>query len=146
MASDAPTRLLISIQPRHTKQILSGKKRVELRRVRPAVGAGDEIIVYETFPTCAVVCRALVREVIADAPNRLWRLVGSTSGIDRSEFLDYFDGCDAGFAIRIVEVRVLESPVSLRTLRRAVPGFAPPQSYHYLKTNRPRDRRLAACL
>lgn len=146
MACDAPNRLLISIHPRHTTNILNGKKRVELRRIRPGIEGGDEIIIYETFPTCAVVCIAVVSHVIEEEPNRLWRLVGSTSGVGRSEFLEYFRGSDTGYAIGLGDVRAFQSPVTLLALRRAVPGFAPPQSYHYLRSERQRDRRLAACL
>ena len=68
------------------------------------------------------------------------------SGLERREFLAYFEGAAKGYAIRLHEVAALPRPVTLSTLRRAAPGFAPPQSYHYLRSARARDRRLAACL
>jgi predicted transcriptional regulator len=136
---------LLSIQPKHARKILLGKKKVELRRVRPAVGRGDEVVVYETSPTCAVVCTVVVDEVLVDAPARLWARIGSLSGVDRAEFMDYYGDLERGYAIRMHRVEPLGSPVSLETLRKAVPGFSPPQSYHYLRPDRPRDQRLAAC-
>ena len=146
MANDSPLRLLVSVRPRFAREIMLGTKRVELRRVRPAVGPGDEIVIYETSPTCAVVCRAVVDEVLSGPVARLWRRVGSVSGMARSEFLAYYRGVENGFAIRLHGVESLDVPVSLHTLRRAGPGFAPPQSYHYLLAERARDRRFAACL
>lgn len=138
--------LLVSVRPRFAHAILEGTKRVELRRVRPAVEAGDTIVFYETSPTCAVVAKAEIRNVASGSATRLWTAARALSGLNRQEFMLYFEGCRTGFAIEFGDVRVFEHPVTLSTLRRAVPGFAPPQSYHYLRRDRSKDRRLAAYL
>lgn len=146
MAAAPSHQLLVSIHPRFAQAVVEGTKRVELRRLRPAVESGDPIVFYETAPTCAVVARAVISCVSTGRPYRLWRSVGGESGLTRREFMAYFSNCPMGFAIAFNAVSVLSEPVTLDSLRRAVPDFAPPQSYHYLRQNRARDRRLSACL
>ena len=146
MSRKARTQLLISVKPRFAHAILRGDKLVELRRVRPNLTKGDEIILYESSPTCAVVARAKVAELIEATPLSLWRLIHEESGVTRQEFNQYFAGRSRAFAIRLSDVQELDEPIGLRELRRAVPGFAPPQSYHYLRPERQRDLELTASL
>lgn len=143
---ESPRQLLLSIRPIFARAILAGHKGVELRRVRPAVGPGDEIVVYETSPTSAVVGMATVNRVECASPRVLWTRHGAVSGLTRSEFLEYFRGRDVGYGIVLADVRILDEPVSLQAIRRLVPKFHPPQSYHYLSDERLADRRLVACL
>jgi predicted transcriptional regulator len=145
MADSSAARLLISVHPRFAELILAGTKRVELRRVRPSIRSGDEVVIYETSPTCAVVCKARVGGVVAAHPDVLWKRCGRLAGVSHDEFFEYFGGRECGYAIKLEAVVELPRPIELRQLRRAVPGFAPPQSYHYLRQDRPRDQRLAAC-
>lgn len=146
MAREAPRRLLISVRPRFARGIMSGEKQVELRRVRPDLSEGDEVILYETSPTCAVVAKGKVAELLEASPARLWLLVGKDSGVARHEFMAYFEGRSRAYGIRLTAVEALESPVGLQKLRRLAPGFAPPQSYHYLRAERQRDCRLVSSL
>lgn len=132
-ASSSARALLLSIQPRFAQAIVDGTKTVELRRVRPTVSAGDRLVFYETSPTRAVVAIATVVGVLAKDPATLRRRVAAKSGLQGEEFLAYFSGCDIGFGIEFCEVVALRSPVTLNDLRRRVPGFTPPQSYHYLR-------------
>lgn len=146
MTAAPSQQLLVSIHPRFAQAVVEGTKRVELRRLRPAVVSGDPIVFYETSPTCAVVARAAITRVTTGSPTWLWKSVGGESGLSRREFMGYFSNCPKGFAIAFKSVSVLRVPVTLDALRRAVPDFAPPQSYQYLRQDRARDCRLAACL
>lgn len=137
-------RLLVSIHPRYGEMVRSGEKRAELRRVRPSVARGDSIVFYETSPTCAIVAQAIVCGVVVARPNALWSLVREQCCLSRAQFAEYFRGCDVGYAIRFRSVSVLEEPIDLSRIRQAVPRFAPPQSYHYLRQDRVHDRRLTA--
>lgn len=146
MAFEYPsrTRLLLSIRPRFAKEIISGRKQVELRRIRPAVGPGDEMVIYETSPTSAIVGRAIVEGVLAAKPDVLWKVIGSVSGVSQAEFAAYFRGTRLGYAIKLRTIDSLNTPISLRSLRKVAPGFAPPQSYHYLREERAMDRKVVA--
>lgn len=123
-------------------RILSGEKRVELRRVRPDVQPGASVVFYQTAPISAVVAQATVVEILTAAPTRLWSLVGADSGCARDAFLAYFADREIGCAIRFRDVLPREKPLGFRTLARAAAGFRPPQSIHYLSPSRSRDRRI----
>lgn len=124
--------LLLSIQPRYAEKIFSGNKSVELRRVRPRVGAGDLVLVYVSTPVKALLGAFKVKSVISAEPTRLWRLIGRESGISKIEFLKYFVGAETGYGIRLKEAWHLSAPIELATLRKAWSRFRPPQSYQYL--------------
>jgi predicted transcriptional regulator len=128
------TALLLSIKPRYADSIFNGSKTVELRRVRPQIGAGGLVMVYVSSPRCSLEGAFEVAEVTAAAPAMLWRLVGKNAGVTREEFDDYFIGRDIGYGISIRRAWKL-SPVSLARLRAS--KLRPPQSYYYVRRSHP---------
>jgi predicted transcriptional regulator len=127
-----PRTLLLSIRPEHAARIFSGEKTVELRRIRPRVESGDTVLVYVTAPEMSLAGGFEVSRVYESPALRLWREVGSESGLDRSAFIEYFDGSESAYAIGVRSVWRLPHAVTLEKLRERVPGFLPPQSYWYL--------------
>jgi len=129
---NADNILLLSIKPRYTDMIFAGSKRTELRRVKPRVGKGDIVVVYETSPTMALVGYAVVESVITENPQVLWDKVEGTSGIEKREFNLYFKGAELAYGINISKAIKLDSSVPLVELKSLLNGFHPPQSYMYL--------------
>jgi predicted transcriptional regulator len=123
--------LLLSIRPRFVDLIFSGRKTVELRRVKPRVQVGDLVVVYASGNTKGMVGAFEVAGVTAAAPSSIWRKFNGTSGLTKCEFDIYFDEVAIGYAIRIGKKWRIEKPVPLRTLRKRRAGFRPPQNYHY---------------
>lgn len=124
--------LLLSIRPRFADGILAGVKRVELRRRLPRVGAQDNVVIYVTAPTMAVVGFFVVEGVSRLPLRPLWRRVRDIAGVRRAEYLDYFDGLAEGVGIFIGETERFSRPLPLGELRLLWPGFHPPQSFRYL--------------
>lgn len=124
--------LLLSIQPHHAEKIFNGTKRVELRRVRPRVIAGDLVLVYVSTPIKALTGAFEVKAVVEASPRKLWQAVAGDAGLTRNEFFKYFSGASLGFGIRLRKVWSLPKPVALISLRRNWHRFRPPQSYQYL--------------
>lgn len=124
--------LLLSIQPHHAEKIFNGTKRVELRRVRPRVVAGDLVLVYVSTPIKALMGAFEVKAVVEASPRKLWQAVASDAGLTRGEFFKYYSGASLGFGIRLRKVWSLPEPVALTSLRRNWRSFRPPQSYQYL--------------
>ena len=138
-----PTKsLLISLHPRFANAIFNGTKQAELRKVRPRVEPGDQLMIYSTKPTAAILGVVTVEAVIAAPPSRLWRMVSRTSAVSRSEFFRYFHDRPIAYAIVITSPRLLKTPITLAELRTECRGFIPPQSYWYLQNKRLRDRRV----
>lgn len=139
MRPDHPA-LFLSLRPRFAELLLSGAKNVELRRVRPAAAAGTIVLLYASSPTMELVGCAEVGEVQAGPVMQIWRAYGPETGLSHSEYDDYFEGLEEAVAIKLVNIRRLDSPRPLQDLRNRLSGFQPPQSYRYL------DRAQVAAL
>jgi predicted transcriptional regulator len=123
--------VLLSIKPKYVSMISNGEKKYELRRKCPKVNRDDLILVYESSPTMSLVGAFVVGDVIQKSPMALWRCVGSMSGVNRREFLEYFSGCDIASAIEVTKYWTLDNRISLSQLRE-LNDIEPPQSYRYL--------------
>ena len=124
--------LMLSLKPEYAVMLLSGKKTVELRRVRPRVEPGDVVLLYATLPECRIVGFCHVTEVILAVPTALWSDVGSASGVSRVDFDRYFEGAQIAVGIVMERPTRITERLSLKELRRLVPGFRPPQSFRYI--------------
>ncbi len=125
--------VLMSIRPRHADAIFAGTKTVELRRRRPSFGVGTRVLVYSSAPLQRLCGSFGVGGVLEDSPDALWRQVGERAGVEREAFDAYFAGCEAAFAIEVLDpTRLAPTPLSIR----------PPQSYLFLRSGEPRHRAL----
>ena len=123
--------LLLSIHPRHVDAILSGGKKVELRRRKPSVENGPGLI-YATTPKKELAATFDIQGVTRTPLHLLWQMVRDVACVTRKEFDAYFDGLETGVAIRLGKVEPLHAPISLKALRTHWPGFQPPQGFRYL--------------
>lgn len=132
--------LILSIKPKYAEMILSGKKKVELRRVRTRLKNGDLVLVYVTSPTKALVATFEVDNIIQNeiqaTPkdiNDFWKIIKNIAGISCNEYNKYYHTASTIVAIFIKNVNKLHHPIELETLRTKIPRFHPPQCYRYLK-------------
>ena len=125
--------ILISLEARHAKNILDGKKLVEFRRRSMNVKPGTTVWIYAKLPVGSIVGCATVTAICMQAPSTLWRKFGPVSGISRSEFFDYFAGKSQGTALQLKEGKRLSVSVSLERLRTVARDFQPPQFFAHLK-------------
>ena len=79
-------KLLMSINPVHVDNILSGTKRFEYRKTRCKQRV-DSILIYSTAPVMKVVGEVEVTGIIEDSPGLVWKQTAIASGIDK-DFLD----------------------------------------------------------
>lgn len=124
--------LLLSIHPRFAEAIFDGTKKVELRRRSPKLVADDEVVVYATVPTAAVLGKFTVKSVDSSELHDLWQLTRKVAAVSNLEFDAYFDGLDKGVGIWIAKTQRYSSSVSLTELRNSIAGFHPPQGFRYL--------------
>lgn len=124
--------LVLSVRPVFADQILSGSKTVELRRVRPHVSIGTQVLIYSSSPTKALVATACVRGVDVGTVEAQWPLVCEAAGISERDYLAYFQGRESAVAIWLAQVRPLATRLELAELRRRWPWFRPPQSYCFV--------------
>ena len=134
---DNPDNILISVEERHTSNILSGNKSVELRRKPLNISSGTRMWIYSKLPRGQVQALAIVDEVVADSLEKIWCLYGAQSAISKSEFDAYFADAEIGYAIVFQEVRPLEPILSLSSIREKIAHFHPPQFFKRLANNSP---------
>ena len=127
------TRYLLSVKPRFAELLLSGRKTVELRRPKLSIQEGDELYLYASQPSSAIVGIVTCKEVVTASPNTLWLKYGDLVGVSREEFEVYFMGSSSGTALLVNHPQRLSNPWLLAGLREAVPGFHPPQSHMRVK-------------
>jgi len=124
--------LLVSVKPVYAELILAGIKTVELRRVRPHVDVGADVLLYASSPAMAMVGTARVASVDVRDIDAIWTSYGPSTGIDRATYDEYYAGNDQAVAIALTNVRRLRRRVPLAELRQRIIGFNPPQSFRYL--------------
>jgi len=134
--------LLLSIKWQYASLIFRGIKEVELRRTQPRVAPGTQALIYSPSPHKILVGGFTILGIESDRPNSLWKKIGAQSGVSHTEFMKYFEGAEVAHAIRISKAWQLSSPVPLRTLRKRLPQFHPPQVFRYL--DKSEHRRLVA--
>lgn len=127
--------MLISIHPEHVQSILDGRKTIELRRRRPRVRPGDQVLIYATSPVAAVTVRCRIRAVESLPPDALWQLHSAQLGVSEDDYYRYFEGATTATALHLYDVAPLARSVPLAALRRSG-VFHPPQTWHFLEPAR----------
>jgi predicted transcriptional regulator len=122
-----PTTVLLSIKPEHASRIFAGDKRYEFRRAifKHKV---KRVVVYASAPISMVIGEFEVEEVLHDQLDNLWKTTSQEAGITRQFFDAYFLDKTSGYAIRIKEAKLYDSPLPLRETY----GVTPPQFFLYL--------------
>lgn len=124
--------LLISIHSQYAHLILSGEKRVELRRRFNITLAGSRMVIYATSPTAAIIGHVQIKAVECLPTDEIWMRHGAAAAIAEEDFESYFSGVDRGCAVLLSDPIAYDAPITLRELR-SKHGLTPPQSYIFLR-------------
>lgn len=125
--------ILISVEHRYVMRILSGVKRVELRRRPLRVMPGTRVWIYSKAPHAIVTAVATVGAIVSATPAELWKEYEAISGMTRAEFDAYFSEARIGWAILLKEIYALPSVITLAALRKHSTPFHPPQFFMRLR-------------
>ncbi|GEP45537.1 hypothetical protein BGE01nite_48280 [Brevifollis gellanilyticus] len=74
-----------------------------------------------------------VAGIVSGTPRSVYRSHGKDAGVTQAEFDSYFSGCKTAYGIQIAKAWTLNEEAELKSLRKQVRGFHPPQSYRYLR-------------
>lgn len=119
--------VLMSINPEHVANIMSGNKKFEFRK-RACKRKVDKIYIYSTTPVMKVVGEAEVDEVFIDKPSEIWRITQKQAGINKEFFDKYFNQRDEAVAYKLANVIQYKIPKDLSEIGVKVA----PQSYQYI--------------
>ena len=120
-------KIIISINPEHVDNILSGKKKYEYRKIA-AKKQISSIIIYETTPIKRIVAEAEIVDVLMLPPNELWELTKKDAGVSKSFFDSYFENNKTAYAYKLGKITVFKTPKSLKDFGLKYP----PQSFIYI--------------
>lgn len=130
-------RMLMSIKPELAASVLSGNKKVEVRRRFSKEWTGCRVSIYASHPQCSIVGDALMQEVVVDDPDRIWERFGDQVGCTREQFERYAHGAKQLYAIVLVDVVPYAKTLSISEASQAVSApLHPPQSYRSLETSK----------
>jgi predicted transcriptional regulator len=124
--------VFLSVRSAFAREIVAGRKTVELRRRRPRIGAGSVALVYETSPAKRIVAWCDVDDVATHELDSLWSCYQKGAAVTRALFDAYFEGCETGHAIIFRRIHPLATPVPIEAIVDAKPLFRAPQSYRYV--------------
>jgi predicted transcriptional regulator len=125
----------MTIKPQYVEKIMIGEKQIEVRRSTLNLEKGDIIFIYSSKPESAVVGCVKIKLIERLSKDELWSKYNAKLSISLEEYDAYLKARSFATAIHITDFKVLKVPLSLKTLRRLLPGFRIPQSYLYLSRN-----------
>jgi predicted transcriptional regulator len=125
--------VIVSIRPVHARDILAGRKTVELRRRFPVEAVvGRLLIIYASAPEQAIIGAARIKAVRRMRVGALWRSFGIRACVEREAFFDYFSDICEGYGVVLGPVAQFKHAIPVSELRERY-GFSPPQSYRYVR-------------
>jgi predicted transcriptional regulator len=127
---------IISIKPKHVKNILSGEKTVELRTRTINLPTGSKLWVYSTLPVGRVELSTEIDFVDVLPPSEMWLKHGKSICITKKEFDKYTEGRDLVSAIGLRNIHPLKRDLCLKTMRGYEENFQPPQFFSRLSPER----------
>ena len=121
------SKILFSIKPEYVKDILSGRKKYEYRKIKPK-NRVDAIIIYSSAPVMKIVAEVEVEEIIEGNPDEVWQKTKNWSRTNKELYNEYFKNKNIAVAYKLGKINVYEKPKNLIDfgLNHA------PQSYVYL--------------
>lgn len=137
--------LLLSLHPQHSKNILDGKKTIELRKVPPKhrlpkllpsgkfnrngilVPSFTHILIYESKPTASIVGTVKPVAIIEHTCSE-WHKFTSELCLSVYDIEEYLGG-RCGYGIKLKDPQEI-NPVPLAKMKEL--GINPPQCYRYL--------------
>lgn len=121
-------KVLLSIKPEFALKIFDGSKGYEYRRTIFKRSEVTTVVVYASEPIKKVIGEFDIGEILHEEPQALWAKTGDHAGITKKKFLEYFRKRMKGYAIKVKETRMYNTPIPLNKLM----VLCPPQSFTYL--------------
>jgi len=128
--------LLMSVKPEFAEKIMSGEKRVEIRRKFSPKWIGQRITLYSSKPEQCLIGEASVGGVVIGQPDYIWQEFGSQLGCTRAQLQQYAMGTDTLYAIVVSDVMPYRERIPLSQISHLLgEDLRPPQSFCSLENN-----------
>lgn len=125
--------ILISIKTKYANQIFDGTKLYEYRR--KSIGeknCNKKIFVYSSSEEKAIIGYIIVDKILKGNINYILK---ETNNKNNGDIIDYFNGCDKCYALKIAKAVKFKTPIYLSEIKKKEKNFVVPQFYRYIKEN-----------
>lgn len=120
-------KMLLSINPEHVENILSGEKKYEFRKVK-CTREIDKIVIYSTYPVKKVIGEVDVEEILFDTIDKIWNITSEFSGITKDFYDTYYKNKEKAVAFKLGKIKKYKKALTLEDLGVK----CAPQSYMYI--------------
>lgn len=125
--------MVIAIQKPHSRDIISGRKKIEFRRGSiKKINRPDIAFIYEPSPTQSIVGVFEIESVERLPVSELIELGVEETPSTRESLKEYFSGINEGTAIHIGQAKVVDPHVPLNYEQDSTWRYNPPQSFYYV--------------
>ncbi|MFA4877024.1 MAG: ASCH domain-containing protein [Methanoregula sp.] len=125
--------VLLSVRPRYVDAIISGRKKFEFRKKIFKADDIDFVLIYASSPIRRIVGYFKLDDVIIDHPKNLWNNFSNHSGLEKTEFFEYFQEREIGYALHIKSFKKFPKPIDPKDIFQ---NFIPPQSFCYIHSTK----------
>lgn len=125
--------LLLSLKPHFADLVFQGLKTAELRRRIARCALNRDVFVYVSSPVRELRGGFRVEHVWEGSPESVWEQVSDLAQVEKGDFDAYYGERRVAYALKIADVWLYQTPVSLETLRTKLENFVVPQSWRYVK-------------
>ena len=128
--------ILMSIQTKYARKIFAGTKKWEFRKSLPRYSTlfPQRVVVYSAGVEKAIVGEFEVKRVVRTSFDELMKVTESDRDPKAVAWMkNYYKNKKVCGAIEVGDYQLYVNPITLLTLREAVPQFRPPQNFMYLQ-------------
>ena len=128
--------LLMSIRTKYAMMILSGDKKVEVRRMFSKKWKSSKVTIYVSGRERSLVGEALIKDVIFDKPENVWERFSDQIGCAKEEFDKYTASKNKVYAIVLEDAVPYQKSISIKEVSSLMKeNLRPPQNYCNLNNN-----------
>ena len=106
----------MSIKAEYAEKILSGRKKVEIRKNFSKKWKASKITIYASSPERSLVGEVLIKELVFDSPENIWEKFSDQIGCTKEDFDRYTTSKNKVYAIVLQDAFTYSKRVSIREI------------------------------
>jgi len=108
--------IVMSIRTKYARKILSGLKKVEVRRAFSKRWKSSKVTIYASGSERSLVGEALIKDVIFDRPENVWKRFSDQIGCAKEEFDKYTISKNKVYAIVLEDAVPYQNSISIKEI------------------------------
>lgn len=130
---------LLKIHRKYCDRILAGKKKFEFRKQCPSwVSSGCDMVLCSSDAPATLLAIFEIGEILSGTPEEVWQRTSPHGGIEREDYMRYYEGQQTAFAFEICFVRRF---IGGNTVASTLGGDFIPHSFIKLSTEQANEVR-----